>query len=155
MSKARPIAFTYCKWSASFGMVKSNTIPLITFPCFIAEIENGGLLSMPAKPSRCLVIFTDEHLAFQFTALSTQMGSRGITPLEVENGAELVMHVRSAKRIGMSCIAIDPRPDSFPPTKFSSQEVAVDDLIEQLESFLSTLTTSMSITRLHKRRKCL
>src|SRR5687768_15217108 len=115
-------------------MVDSTTPFQITFPCFVAEFANGKLLSMPADRSRCLVILTDVERTFRFTALVRKLGAAGVTPLEVENEAELLKCVRDAKRSGASCIIIDPQPDALPPTKFFYKEFSIDAVIKRLES---------------------
>ncbi len=107
---------------------------MMSFPCFVAEIENGGMVSVPANDSRGLVVLTDADLADRFAETVSKARQIPVSPIQLNDESELLTHVLTAKQQGASCLVVDPEGFDSPNKQFTFCEVTMDAALRSLES---------------------
>jgi hypothetical protein len=114
-------------------MSQGPTFPfLVPLPCYLVKFDDNGMVSVPASGSRGMALLTDIDLAERFAGHVTEESQRPTTLVEVGDRAALLTHLVEAKRLGASCLAMDPE---FPaPGQCVSREVDIDHAIAAIQS---------------------
>ena len=100
------------------------------FPCFVVEMENEGIVSIPIDGKPGLVVLSDSDLAERFSTIVREARHIAVSPVELTE-SKLLKCVLTAKNKGVSFLAIDPEKSG---ERFICRMVSIDDVIRELES---------------------